>query len=72
MAKPKRLQLSPEQIDDLSDRMVPVLKAWALQHGLMGERGERFWITAEFSVDEDGGVYRVIALPHPSGLFEPV
>lgn len=64
MAKRRKpLSLSPEAIEDLSDRMVPMLRQWALKHGL--KDSGMLWVTAEFAVDGGGGVYSVFVSASP-------
>lgn len=64
MAKRRKpLSLSPEAIEDLSDRMVPMLRQWALKHGL--KDSGMLWVTAEFAVDGGGGVYSVVVSANP-------
>ena len=59
----KRLSLSSEAIEDLSDRMVPLLREWALKNGLKNR--SPLWVNAEFAVDGAGGVYSLILSANP-------
>ena len=59
----KRLSLPSEAIEDLSDQMVPLLREWALKHGL--KDSGMLWVTAEFAVDGGGGVYSVVVSANP-------